>query len=73
MTIRQRTYHRDGTTCADAGSCGEGEHTRVPPRCGAGPRSYPGGPDAARPVACVLPAGHPGSHLDLGTGCEYPG
>ncbi len=73
MMIRQRTYHRDGTACADAGSCGEGEHTSVPPRCGAGPRARAGGPDAARRVACDLPAGHPGPHLDLATGFEYPG
>ena len=73
MMIRQRTYHRDGTACADAGSCRQGEHTSVPPRCGAGPQAWPSGPDAAAPVVCHLPSGHPGPHLDLATGREYPG
>jgi hypothetical protein len=54
--IAARLYHRDSSVCVDGWSCGEQEHTSVPPRC-----------DAAidRQTDCELPKGHPGPHLRL--------
>jgi hypothetical protein len=53
-------YHPDGGTCADRWSCGQDDHTSVPPKCGAFP--------TCRPAGCELPAGHPGPHVNAPCG-----
>jgi hypothetical protein len=50
-----RLYHMDSSVCVDHWSCGEQEHTSIPPRCGA--------QAADRAAGCELPKGHPGPHL----------
>jgi hypothetical protein len=55
IMIPARLSHLDNSVCIDHWSCGEQEHTIVPPRCGAVP--------ADRQPGCELPKGHPGPHL----------
>ena len=70
-----RLYHANGTPCADRSSCGDTEHTSVPPLCAAEPAAGTAGGTtraaAGGPVACDLPSGHPGPHLHAATGREY--
>ena len=53
-------YHANGTLCIDRWSCSDQKHTRIPPVCAKLPRAA----TAEESVACDLPAGHPGPHLD---------
>jgi hypothetical protein len=63
----RRLYHRDGTACLDPWSCGDEDHTCVPPHCAAVMRADTG----MSLVACDLPSGHPGPHLHLASEREF--
>ncbi len=62
-----RSYHPDGSRCADVLSCAATIHTTIPPVCGA-----PAGDGTADgEQTCDLASGHPGPHVHAATGRQY--
>lgn len=63
-----RSYHPDGSRCADELSCEAAVHTTIPPVCGA---AVPGGGTVGEARGCDLASGHPGPHVHAETGRVY--
>lgn len=63
-----RSYHPDGSRCADEPSCDAAAHTTIPPLCGA---AVPGDRTAGEFHGCDLASGHPGPHVHAATGRVY--
>jgi hypothetical protein len=59
-----RSYHADGTRCADQSYCPQPQHTTIPPACGA----VVGDAAPGSPWTCDLASGHPGFHVHAAAG-----